>query len=318
MAGLVSTSQSGTGTGTPTSSGPKTVEEQLQQQIAEHHDSVRTGMAMELQATHRNLRRPDYRTPFSSLQDAIERLLPFHVFQYPTQDIDAQARAFNNRSEVELNARALLIHRRKDALYTKYNRLIKTIATKSTATNSSSGLDILALRLGLDDEREEHKRVSDQKEVVQSQAKALREQLELHQVQLLQQRKAEAAMIEQQQRLMLERLRQEEQEKQQMMAQIRQMQELQQQQQLQEQQQQHQQQQQQEMQTQQGVKLTEEEEEQKRREIERKELERQHQLELEKQMRFKQELLQEEEAARRASAASSSSSTPAPNTPSAS
>jgi len=100
-AGLLLSSLASTlaGSGVIPPGGPKTVEEQLQQCIAEHHDSVRNGMAQELQTTHKDLRRPDFRTPFSSLQDAIERLLPFHVFQYPAQDIDSQAKAFANRSE---------------------------------------------------------------------------------------------------------------------------------------------------------------------------------------------------------------------------
>ncbi|KAG0003728.1 hypothetical protein BGZ65_001407 [Modicella reniformis] len=291
---------------------PKTVEEQLQQRIAEHHDSVRNGMAQDLLTTHKDLRRPDYRTPFSSLHDAIERLVPFHVFQYPSQDIEAQAKAFASRSEAELNARALSIHKRKYDLFNKYNHLLEKNATKPTNMNPSSALDIVALRLCLDEERAEHKRVFEQKELVQNQAKTIREELELRQVHLLQQRKTEAVLIEQQQRLILERLRQEELERQQlehqqqhMMAQIRQIQEL---------QHQHQQEQQ-------DTQMTEEQEEQKR-----------HQLELEKQMRKKQE---QEEAEHRAAAAAvavtaaiassstgqslapvittSSSTTPAPN-----
>ncbi|KAK3820169.1 MAG: hypothetical protein J3Q66DRAFT_167737 [Benniella sp.] len=278
-AGLLLSSLASTlaGSGVIPPSVPKTVEEQLQQCIAEHHDSVRNGMAQELQTTHKDLRRPDFRTPFSSLQDAIERLLPFHVFQYPAQDIDSQAKAFANRSEVELNARALSIHKRKYELFNKYHDLLRRSATKATTTNPSSALDIVALRLCLDEERAEHKKVSEQKEFVQNQTKTIREDLESRQVQLLHhQRKTEAALIEHQQRLMLERLRQEEQKQQQqlhMVAQIRQ---------LQQQQQQLQQQQQQ----QHGALSTEEQE-----------LERQHQIELEEQMRKKQE---QEEAERRA------------------
>ncbi|KAF9107220.1 hypothetical protein BGX27_008815 [Mortierella sp. AM989] len=286
-----------------TPSVPKTIEEQLQQQIAEHHDSVRNGMAQEIQTNHRELKRPDYRTPFTSLHDAIERLLPFHIYQYPVQDIDAQAKAFANRPEAELNARALLIHKRKYNLYNKYHDLIKASATKSTTTNPSSSLDILALRFGLEDEQEEYKKVNEEYEVVKIQAKAIQDELERRQVQLLQQRRTEAALIEQQQKLMLERLRQDELEKQQvrqqqeqMMAQIRQMQELQQMQQLEEMQdmQLH-------LQQQQESQLTEEQEEAKRKDEIRKELERQHQLELEKQMRIKQEqLFQEAETVRNA------------------
>ncbi|KAF9347036.1 hypothetical protein BGX26_001455 [Mortierella sp. AD094] len=286
-----------------TSNVPKTIEEQLQQQIAEHHDSVRNGMAQEVQTNHKELKRPDYRTPFSSLHDAIGRLLPFHIYQYPAQDIDAQAKAFANRPEVELNARALLIHKRKYDLYNKYHALIKTSAAKPTITNPSSALDIMTLRFGLEDEQEEHKKVAEELELVKIQAKVIQEELERRQLQVLQQRRTEAALIEQQQKLMLERQRQEELEKkqleqqqEQMVAQIRQMQELQQMQRLEEMQEM-----QLHLQQQQESQLTEEQEEAKRKDEVRKELERQHQLELEKQMRIKQEqLLQEAESAQNA------------------
>ncbi|KAF9175330.1 hypothetical protein BGX21_008797 [Mortierella sp. AD011] len=288
------------------SNAPKTVEEQLQQQIAEHHDSVRNGMAEAIQTNHKELKRPDYRTPFSSLDDAIGRLLPFHIYQYPPQDIDAQAKAFANRPEMELNARALLIHKRKYDLYNRYHSLIKTNATKPTTTNPSNALNIMALRFGLEDEQEEHKKVSEELELVKIQAKVIQEELERRQLQVLQQRKAEAVLIEQQQKLMLERQRQEELEKkqleqqqEQMVAQIRQMQELQQMQRLEEMQEM-----QLHLQQQQESQLTEEQEEARRKEEVRKELERQHQLELEKQMRIKQEqMLKEAESAQNAAAA---------------
>ncbi|KAF9201721.1 hypothetical protein BGZ49_008074 [Haplosporangium sp. Z 27] len=299
-----------------TPSAPKTIEEQLQQQIAEHHDSVRNGMAQEVLTNHKELRRPDYRTPFSSLHDAIERLLPFHIYQYPAQDIEAQAKAFAGRPEVELNARALLIHKRKNDIYNKYNNLIKTCASKPTTTNASSALDIMALRYGLEDEQEEHKKVSEELEMIKAQSKVIQEELERRQLQVLQQRRTEAVLIEQQQKLMLERLRQEELEKKQveqqqehMLSQIRQMQELQQMQRLEEMQEM-----QMHLQQQQESQLTEEQEEAKRKEEIRKELERQHQLELEKQMRIKQEqLLQEAESARNALLAAAGTTT-APNT----
>ena len=30
---------------------------------------------------------PDYKTPFRSFQDAVARLLPYHVFEYPDEDM---------------------------------------------------------------------------------------------------------------------------------------------------------------------------------------------------------------------------------------
>ncbi|KAG0259653.1 hypothetical protein BG011_002504 [Mortierella polycephala] len=317
---------------------PKTVEAELQQRIKGHHDSVRNAMAVELQAAHRAVTLPDWRTPFSSLQDAIERLLPFHVFQYPAQDLESHAKAFDSRPEVELDTRALLIHRRKHDLFNKYNKLLKDSATKATTTNPSSALDIIALRYSVEDEQAEYRKVLAERDVVQAQAQMLKHELELRQQQLLQQRRTEAVLIEQQQKLMLERqrleeLEQQEQEKRQRQLedQIRQLQALQQQHRLgevhemqlhmQQQQQQHQLQQQQ-----QGLllKRTEEEEEQERK---KEELRRMHQLELEKQLRIKQESLQkeQEEAARAqelgattgsTSISSISSTTPSTSTPS--
>ncbi|KAF9436499.1 hypothetical protein BGZ76_003754 [Entomortierella beljakovae] len=292
MSGMTSTSAL-TSTKSLAPGQPKTIEEQLQQQIAEHHDAVRNGMTQEIQAAHKSIRNIDYRTPFSSLHDAIERLLPFHIYQYPAQDIDAQAKAFANRPE------ALLIHKRKCDIYNKYQNLIKTSATKPTTTNPSSALEILALRFGLEDEQEEHKKVSEEHESVKAQARIIQDDLERRQIQLLQQRRTEAALIEHQQKLILERQRQEELEKQQleqqqqqMMAQIRQIQELQQLQQLEDMKEMHQ-----HLQQQKESQMTEEQEEANRKEQMKRELERQHQLELEKQMRIKQEqLLQEAEA----------------------
>lgn len=32
---------------------------------------------------------PDYETPFTSIKDAMDRLLPYHIYQYPKSDLDA-------------------------------------------------------------------------------------------------------------------------------------------------------------------------------------------------------------------------------------
>ena len=39
---------------------------------------------------------PDYKTPFSSTKDAIDRLLPYHIYHYPKTDLVA------NKVSVEL------------------------------------------------------------------------------------------------------------------------------------------------------------------------------------------------------------------------
>ncbi|CAO3564934.1 unnamed protein product [Mortierella alpina] len=315
----------------------RAVMDPLQQKIAEHHLAVRNAMTSELEETHKALRRPDWWTPFKSFQDAMERLIPFHVFQYPAEDLEVHATAFSKRSEAEMNARALAIHKRKDELFQRYNDTVKKGAAK--ATNPSSALEIYALRHSLEDEQTEYRKVSGEHEQVANETKVLRDELERRQLQLLQQRRTEAALIEAQQKLMLERQRQEELEKQQEEERQRQMQELQLQQRLEEMQemQQHLQQQQQDFQSlqqhQQDVQslqqhhqlqqqepptaqesvLTAEEAEARRKGEERKELERTHQLELEKQLRIKQDHQQEEEQAARAAAQAASQALAASN-----
>lgn len=38
---------------------------------------------------HKAVTEPDYKTPFRSKQDVIDRLLPYHIYQYPKVDMDA-------------------------------------------------------------------------------------------------------------------------------------------------------------------------------------------------------------------------------------
>lgn len=184
----------------------------------------------------------------------------------------------------ELNARSLGIHRRKHQLIEKYKELVKTHAAKRTRINPSLALEIVALRCDVVDEKESHRKVFEENEGVQAEGKVLREELEWRQANLVQQRRAEAVMIEQQQRLMLERQREEEEEeleaaKQRLIAQQGQrLDETQREQQVGL------------LHLQQAPKvLTEEEEAQRKKDADRKEFERRHQLELERQMGIHQE-----------------------------
>lgn len=74
-------------------------DEKFKQEMKQYHESVSNGMSREVETVHNDLKKPDWRTPFASLEDAIERLLPFHVYQYPTHDMDSHAKAFAARSE---------------------------------------------------------------------------------------------------------------------------------------------------------------------------------------------------------------------------
>jgi hypothetical protein len=42
-----------------------------------------------LLADHRSVTFPDYEKPFTSVQDAMKRLMPYHIYQYPKGDLDA-------------------------------------------------------------------------------------------------------------------------------------------------------------------------------------------------------------------------------------
>ncbi|KAF9425023.1 hypothetical protein BGZ94_007899 [Podila epigama] len=266
--------------------GPPTVEEQLQQQIAEHHDSVRHAMAEELLQAQHTLTHQDYKTPFKSLQDAIERLVPYHIFQYPEEDLESHAKDFGTKFEAELHEKAVTVHKRKRELFEKYNDLVRSSAKKQMS-NPSSALDILSLRYEMELERAEHAKVAEEFKVVKEQTELLKKELEARQVMIMQQRRAEALLIEQQQKLMLERQRLEE------VARLEQQQRLQ----LQEEQQQsHMEEMQEHLQQQQELRLQEEKLQQKREEQLQRELEKHHKMELEKQLELKQqEQVQEQE-----------------------
>ena len=79
--------------------GAQAEDEKFKQEMRHYHESVSNGMSREVETAHNNMKKPDWRTPFTSLEDAIERLLPFHVYQYPTRDMYSHAKAFTDRSE---------------------------------------------------------------------------------------------------------------------------------------------------------------------------------------------------------------------------
>lgn len=61
---------------------------------------------------------PDYKTPFKSLEDAINRLLPYHIYHYPKADLDA------NRISVELQDSAILdIFKCQSDLFEKHKKM---------------------------------------------------------------------------------------------------------------------------------------------------------------------------------------------------
>ncbi|KAF9900639.1 hypothetical protein EC991_007065 [Linnemannia zychae] len=74
-------------------------DEKFKQEMKHYHESISNGMSREVEMAHNEVKKPNWRIPFTSLEDAIQRLLPFHIYQYPAQDMDSHAKAFADRSE---------------------------------------------------------------------------------------------------------------------------------------------------------------------------------------------------------------------------
>ncbi|KAI9316796.1 hypothetical protein BX666DRAFT_1946924 [Dichotomocladium elegans] len=53
-----------------------------------HHQEIKRRMFDSIVADHRAVLDPDYETPFKSVEDVINRLLPYHIFQYPKADLE--------------------------------------------------------------------------------------------------------------------------------------------------------------------------------------------------------------------------------------
>ncbi|CDS05326.1 hypothetical protein LRAMOSA07855 [Lichtheimia ramosa] len=54
-----------------------------------HHQDVKRRIYDSILSDHKAVTEPDYKTPFKSKQDVIDRLLPYHIYQYPKVDMDA-------------------------------------------------------------------------------------------------------------------------------------------------------------------------------------------------------------------------------------
>ncbi|KAJ8661177.1 hypothetical protein O0I10_002925 [Lichtheimia ornata] len=54
-----------------------------------HHQDVKRRIYDSILSDHKAVTEPDYKTPFRSKQDVIDRLLPYHIYQYPKVDMDA-------------------------------------------------------------------------------------------------------------------------------------------------------------------------------------------------------------------------------------
>ncbi|KAJ2698742.1 hypothetical protein H4R19_005573, partial [Coemansia spiralis] len=76
----------------------------------------RDALAMDRQM----VQNPDWRTPFHGVRDVIQRLLPYHVYQYHDRDIDSAA----DREEQRIQAAAPALGARMAALQQRYKALV--------------------------------------------------------------------------------------------------------------------------------------------------------------------------------------------------
>ncbi|ORE03629.1 hypothetical protein BCV72DRAFT_212887 [Rhizopus microsporus var. microsporus] len=119
------------------------------------HREIKRRFLDTLSKDHVAVTNPDYKTPFKSLEDAINRLLPYHIYHYPKTDLDA------NRISVELQDSAILdIFKCQSDLFEKH----KKMQEKLEKSDETLSMKILIGRQVMSDQRqklaEEQARVS--------------------------------------------------------------------------------------------------------------------------------------------------------------
>ncbi|CEG72998.1 hypothetical protein RMATCC62417_08465 [Rhizopus microsporus] len=119
------------------------------------HREIKRRFLDTLSKDHVAVTNPDYKTPFKSLEDAINRLLPYHIYHYPKADLDA------NKISVELQDSAILdIFKCQSDLFEKY----KKMQEKLEKSDETLSMKILIGRQVMSDQRqklaEEQARVS--------------------------------------------------------------------------------------------------------------------------------------------------------------
>ncbi|KAJ1768699.1 hypothetical protein IW140_005210 [Coemansia sp. RSA 1813] len=75
---------------------------------------------------HQMVRSPDWRTPFSGTRDIVQRLLPFHVFQYPDVAVDSAIRQVEDRISRSTNT----LEKRLGNISTRFNAILEGEASE--------------------------------------------------------------------------------------------------------------------------------------------------------------------------------------------
>ncbi|KAJ2765211.1 hypothetical protein IWQ56_004189, partial [Coemansia nantahalensis] len=90
--------------------------------LAKHEAEISRRFRDALAMDRQMVENPDWRTPFDGVRDVIQRLLPYHVYQYHDRDIDAASAREEQRIQASapgLGARMAMLQQRYRALLTR-------------------------------------------------------------------------------------------------------------------------------------------------------------------------------------------------------
>jgi hypothetical protein len=97
---------------------------------------------------HKKVLQPDVSTPFTSIRDVIDRLLPYHIYHYPDEDLIVDKAEFDGA----IYANLLNFYHRTGNSLKKYKYILKKSSENSTFPND---LALLCSKIINDDERRE-------------------------------------------------------------------------------------------------------------------------------------------------------------------
>ncbi|KAF7729773.1 hypothetical protein EC973_003851 [Apophysomyces ossiformis] len=101
-----------------------------------HQLEVKRRFIESLDADKQAVTRPNYFTPFQSTQDAINRLLPYHIYQYPKGDLDA------NKIPLDRQDNAMLdLFKCQTEMFAKHAAVSKALSKNANSTSLQISLE---------------------------------------------------------------------------------------------------------------------------------------------------------------------------------
>ncbi|CAG8480836.1 3503_t:CDS:2 [Ambispora leptoticha] len=88
---------------------------------------VQYSFAQRLAEDHRAVLYPDYKTPFSSFGDVLNRLLPYHIYQYADEELDSNKNTSTEEEDVRFAFRSL---KRRKVIYDKFHDILRKEAER--------------------------------------------------------------------------------------------------------------------------------------------------------------------------------------------